>query len=171
MLRLSASATWKTCSTGSGNLSLKGNVMGLSRKPTGRIVWLFVLGLLVASPACERCGDPGLQNAGGIEVVRIEIAPRVREREPVGAGERFPPNIGKVYCFTEIATGELPVSIRHAWYFGDEPVASITLSVRESSWRTWSSKVIDPSQKGRWRVEVLAPGGETLARREFVIGP
>ncbi|MBI2537226.1 MAG: DUF2914 domain-containing protein [Gemmatimonadetes bacterium] len=44
------------------------------------------------------------------------------------------------------------------WYFGDQEVARVELSIGGSPWRTWSSKTIPAEATGSWRVDIVANG-------------
>jgi hypothetical protein len=99
----------------------------------------------------------------------IQICTAVEDRQPVGAGTVFPDNLEKIYCFTKIAGATDTVSVYHVWYMGDKEVSKVSLSVKSSSWRTWSSKVLAGLGLGKGRVEILAEDGTLLGKTEFEI--
>jgi len=106
-----------------------------------------------------------------LAVAEASICRDVVNRQPVGAGDSFEASVGKLFCFTKITGAQSPTQISHAWYFGDAQKATVTLSVKSSSWRTYSSKRIQPHEIGDWRVDVLGPGGEILQTLQFKITP
>jgi len=67
-----------------------------------------------------------------------------------------------LYCFTRVNGAKGDIEVTHVWYYGDVERARIDLSVRSSSWQTFSSKRIQAHETGKWRVEVLGPGGTLL---------
>jgi hypothetical protein len=118
---------------------------------------------------CFFLAIPAQALASDLEVESAAICVNVVDREPVSAGRTFNIAVGKLYCFTKIVGAETPVTITHVWYYGDTERASITLSVRSMSWRTKSSKIIQPHEVGPWHVDVLAPSGKILKAIHFNI--
>ena len=106
---------------------------------------------------------------GMLNIARMEICRDVLNREPQEAGESFGVAVGKLYCFTKIVGAQEPIEITHAWYFGENEKARVNLSVRSSSWRTYSSKNIQNDEVGEWRVDVLGPDGKVLKTQTFNI--
>jgi hypothetical protein len=111
------------------------------------------------------------QETAPLVVEEAAICRDVVDRQPVGAGDSFVASVDKLFCFTKITGAQGPTQISHAWYFGDTQRAKVTLSVKSSSWRTYSSKRIQPYEIGDWRVEVLGPGGKILTTLAFKIAP
>jgi hypothetical protein len=111
------------------------------------------------------------QETAPLVVEEAAICRDVADRQPVGAGDSFVASVGKLFCFTKITGTQSPTQIYHAWYFRDTQRAKVMLSVKSSSWRTYSSKRIQQHEIGDWRVEVLGPGGEILKTLEFKIAP
>ncbi|WP_217875461.1 DUF2914 domain-containing protein [Pseudoalteromonas shioyasakiensis] len=60
-------------------------------------------------------------------------------------------------------------TVRHQWYYQDQQLASIELTVSSPRFRTYSTKNIMPEQLGDWRVEVIDADGNLLAQKEFRI--
>ena len=90
------------------------------------------------------------------------ICEGVEDRAPVGPGNVFPVSVDRLYCYTRIVGATEQLTITHVWYFGDKERARVPLSVRAASWRTYSSKKIQPHEIGDWKVEILGPDGEIL---------
>ncbi len=101
--------------------------------------------------------------------VTASICKGIQEREPVGEGESFPPEVGKLYCHSLVEGAEDSTAVTHIWYYGQEEMAKVNLPVSSPHWRTWSSKVILPQWQGWWRVDVLSAEGDTLTSAYFVI--
>ena len=111
------------------------------------------------------------QQAEGLEVIRAAICRDVVGREPVETGTHFEPSVGKLYCFTQITGAQGPTEILHVWYFAETERARVPLSVNASSWRTYSSKIIQSHEIGDWRVDVLDPEGKVLETLLFETKP
>jgi hypothetical protein len=111
------------------------------------------------------------EEAATLGVEDAVICKDVVDRTPVEAGVRFQVSAGKLYCFTRITGAQEPATITHVWYFDDAKWASISLSIGSASWRTFSSKVIQPHQVGSWHVDVIGPDGELLKKIEFEVQP
>lgn len=107
--------------------------------------------------------------ADGLEVIRAAVCRDVVDREPVDPGTRFEPSVGKLSCFTQITGAQGPTEIFHVWYFAETERARVPLSVNGVSWRTYSSKIIQPHEIGDWRVDVLDAEGKVLETLLFEI--
>jgi hypothetical protein len=109
------------------------------------------------------------QEAPALEVAVAAICQDVVEREPVDAGISFPASVGTLYCFTKITGAQSPTQITHVWYYGPDELARVDLDINSSSWRTWSSKIIQAHGVGSWRVAVLDAAGTVLKELQFEI--
>ena len=85
----------------------------------------------------------------------------------------FEPDVGQVICFTRIVGATVPTQIIHAWYYEGETMAKVPLDVDSTDWRTYSSKNILPSWKGRYFSPIRLPGfrmrPEELYRRSLFL--
>ena len=124
-----------------------------------------------AKPSEEQAKEPAVKPAHELEITRASICRQVVEREPVDAGTSFEPPVEKLSCFTHVTGAQDPTEIYHIWYFGDIERAVVTLKVNSGSWRTYSSKIIQPHEIGDWRVDVLGPEGDMLKSVHFKITP
>jgi hypothetical protein len=111
------------------------------------------------------------QTAGKIEVAAAAICKNVVNREAVDIGTRFPNSAPRLYCFTKIVGADQPTEIVHVWSYGDVERARISLKVKSSNWRTYSSKAIQAHEIGAWRVDVLDTAGNLLKTINFEITP
>ena len=96
------------------------------------------------------------------------ICKGIVEMEPIGSSISFPVSAGKLYCFTRIVGAQTPTQVTHVWYFGLIERARVDLAIKSSTWRTYSSKIIQPHEIGSWRVEVLDPEGTVLKVIQFI---
>lgn len=104
-----------------------------------------------------------------LQVESAVICEQVVDREPVDVGSSFSATIGKLYFYNKIVGAEGNTHVTHVWYYGDTERARLTLSVRASNWRTYSSKRIQAQETGAWRAEVLDADGNTLATARFEV--
>ena len=109
------------------------------------------------------------QEAPSVEVAVAAVCRDVIDREPVDAGISFTASVGTLYCFTQIAGAPSHTQITHVWYHGADERARVDLDVNSDSWRTWSSKIIQPHEVGSWRVDVLDSAGTVLKELQFEI--
>lgn len=100
-------------------------------------------------------------------VARASICSSIAEREPVGAGSNFT-DVDRLYFFTEIRDAGENEVIQHVWYYKDDLLLKVDLTVNGPRWRTWSHKNIR-GMKGPWRVEVVNSTGEVLDTVSFSI--
>ena len=99
----------------------------------------------------------------------IVIARSVQDREPVGAGDDFPSNVGQLAGWTRV-TGAANTTIEHVWrYQGMENVIPLRIG-QGSPWRTWSRKTIPSDWTGQWTFEVRDAGGNVIATTTFTVG-
>ena len=122
------------------------------------LITLLVAGLTVQSAQAQE-----------LDVETIRFGMDVQERELVGEDSVFASTVGTVYAYTHITGAQDTTQVHHAWYYQDEEKARVSLNVRSSNWRTWSSKRILPSWTGTWRVMVEDADGNVLATGEFEV--
>ena len=125
------------------------------------MVWLICLSLLI--PAA------GAQEASTVQIVAAAICKDVVEREAVEVGTQFSNSVSRLYCFTKVVSTEIPTEIVHVWSYGDVERARVSLAVKAATWRTYSSKAIQPHEIGPWRVDVLDKSGNLLETINFEI--
>ena len=125
------------------------------------MVWLICLSLLI--PAA------GAQEASTVQIVAAAICKDVVEREAVDVGTQFSNSVSRLYCFTKVVSTEIPNEIVHVWSYGDVERARVSLAVKAATWRTYSSKAIQPHEIGPWRVDVLDKSGNLLETINFEI--
>ncbi len=130
----------------------------------------LLLGVSSLAAQAQSTAQDTTRQAVGLTVPEAVITSNVVDRQPTDTLTTVAADAGQIYCWTRItgAAGELEIS--HVWYRGEEEVARTPLRVAGDNWRTWSSKKIDPSWTGEWRVEVVGPDGTLLATMSFTVG-
>lgn len=128
-------------------------------------VVLFTLSLC-ASPVAA---DSHNASANTLKAVKAVVCKAVDKRVPLGIGNVFASDAGKIYCFTKIVGAERDTIVSHKWYLNGELKSSVDLPVKSSSWRTWSFKRIGSADVGDGMVEVVSEDGEILTTIIFFI--
>jgi len=122
----------------------------------------------VTLPILALAQEKMAQPAGdSLRVVRGVVTTAVVNREPSGDGSVFPPSTGALYYFTEVDGISTPTQITHIWYYQDQKMAEIPLSLEGPRWRTWSSKRILENWVGSWKVEAVDQSGNVLSFQAF----
>jgi hypothetical protein len=113
---------------------------------------------------------PPAKNSSGIEITRAVICLNVNEREPEEVGTQFPPEVKRLYCFTEVKSSGEPLELQHRWYWKDELMTTIPLKANSTRFRTYSAKSIPAYAVGDWRVAIVnSRNEETLQIISFEI--
>src|SRR3989449_11350318 len=102
------------------------------------MVLLAVLSLaatVVAQAPKEQAEPPNLY-----QVEKIALGPGVESRELGGEATEFDVSVGRIYCWTRIICQNVPTTIKHVWYAGEQQVAEVLLDINYPSTRTWRSK-------------------------------
>ena len=94
----------------------------------------------------------------------------VSKRTPYGTASSFSSTVGELFAFTRIVGAPTDTVVTHKWYYGEQLMAEIKLRVGADSWRTWSSKKVQPDWVGTWRVDVFDEGGTWLETIHFTVG-
>lgn len=121
---------------------------------------VFFLTPIIASSA---------QETSVITIDEAVIGKGVADRIATDAGTSFKADVGKLFCVVKVSGAQTPVEINHVWYFGETERAKVALPVKSAAWRTFSSKIIQPHEIGKWRVDILGPDGKVLKTVEFEI--
>jgi hypothetical protein len=124
----------------------------------------FILAIVLMLPALGLA-----QEAAVVTVDDIQICTAVQDRQPVGAAESFSRDIGQLYCFTKLTSGQDSAAVSHVWYHNDKEALKVNLNVNAKTWRTWSVKQIPAVMTGQWRVDVVAADGAVLKSKPFTV--
>jgi len=109
------------------------------------------------------------KTAGELSVEKGVICLDVIDRVPVGAGDIFPKDVPRLFCFTKIIGAKTPTSVTHLWYQNGLLKAKVSLPVNSASWRTWSSSEMSSEKTGNWLVEVVSEDGVALDSIVFIV--
>jgi hypothetical protein len=128
----------------------------------------FALILLVTFLAT---GSSYAQQSGSLNVATAVVCKNIVDRQPVDPGSSFPVSVGRLYCYSKITDIQTSTQIYHVWYFGERERARIALNINPPSWRTYSSKIIQTHEIGKWQVKILDADGNLLENVEFNLSP
>jgi len=116
-----------------------------------------------------KAAAPATNDDSDIRVAEVSICRKIESRTPVGTSEIFAPQVGELFCYTDVRDAGMGQRIFHRWYVGDELVSEIPMDVQGSRWRCWSVKSIAPQWNGPCHVEVVTESGEQIASATFSI--
>lgn len=108
-------------------------------------------------------------SAGVLKLEEIVICRNVTDRTPIGRGSVFSVNVKQLCCFTKVVGASADTEIVHKWFLNGVLKSSVTLPVRSTSWRTWSSKEITPKDAGDWVVDVMTSDGVSIESVIFFV--
>ena len=119
-----------------------------------------------AAPSESQQAAPAASQTA-IRIPEAVVCQDVVNRAPVGAGDIFPREVPRVYCFTHVVGAAPGTQLIHNWYYQGNLKASVKLSVGSSDYRTWSYKTMIPQWSGEWMVEILSADGTPLDNITF----
>ena len=99
-------------------------------------------------------------------VARAQFTSAVENREPVDKISNLLNDKNRVYFFSEIKDAPNQ-KITHRWEYNGKVMSEMNFDVGSERWRVFSSKTLDPSWTGEWKVSVLDQAGSTLGASTF----
>jgi hypothetical protein len=103
-------------------------------------------------------------------VARAQFTSDVRDREPTDNLNTLANDQTRIYFFTELKdlSGQ---TVTHRWEHNGKVMAEVPIEVGSARWRAFSSKTLDPSWTGEWKVSVVDQSGGTLSASTFTYSP
>ncbi len=99
-------------------------------------------------------------------VARAQVTSAVVDREPTDAIDRVSGEVDSLAYFTELV-GLEGQTVSHVWERQGVEMARISFEVGGARWRVHSTKRLDPSWVGAWRVVVVDAEGAELRSDHF----
>lgn len=99
-------------------------------------------------------------------VARAQFTSAIENREPVDKVSNLLNDKNRVYFFSEIKDAPNQ-KITHRWEYNGKVMSEMNFDVGGERWRVFSSKTLDPSWTGEWKVSVLDEAGSTLGASTF----
>lgn len=103
-------------------------------------------------------------------VERFILAKSVINNEPRGDIQSITPKAdgaAAIYCFSDVV-GMKDKVLYYYWLRDGKTVAKVRVGAWGKRWRSHSSKILNPTMKGDWRVELRKADSTLLASAEFV---
>ena len=117
-----------------------------------------------AEPAAA--AKPAVQPQTPGTVARAQFTNAVENREPVDKVSNLLNDKNRIYFFSEIKDAPNQ-KITHRWEYDGKVMSEMNFDVGSARWRVFSSKTLDPSWTGEWKVSVLDEAGSTLGASTF----
>lgn len=111
------------------------------------------------------------QQSDSLNVATAVISKNIVDRQPVEPGSSFSVSIGKLFCYSKVINIQSSTQIYHVWYYGETERARVALNVNPPNWRTYSSKIIQAHEIGKWHVKILDAANNMLQDIEFDLTP
>ena len=144
-------------------------------------ILLIIAGLAIAAPAlAEEAAtespaaatpsaaptEQAAEKLAGGTVARSTFTNGIAEREPVDAISKLGTSNKKIYYFSELRdmAGQ---TVTHRWEYDGKIMAEVPFTVNGNRWRVFSSKNLEESWQGEWKVSVIDQSGGTLAVNTF----
>lgn len=105
-------------------------------------------------------------------VARAQFTSAIDNREPTDQLTTLSNDKTRVYFFTELKD-MANQKVTHRWEYKGEVKSEVSFDVGANRWRVFSSKTLDPSWTGEWKVSVVDANGGTLGANTFtyVVAP
>ena len=105
-------------------------------------------------------------------VARAQFTSAIENREPTDQLTSLTNDQTRVYFFTELKD-MANQRATHRWEYKGEVKSEVGFDVGANRWRVFSSKTLDPSWTGEWKVTVVDANGNTLGANTFtyVVAP
>lgn len=99
-------------------------------------------------------------------VARAIFTSSVKDREPTDTISNLTNDATNISFFTELQ-GLQGQTVTHRWEHDNKVMAEVKFEVGSARWRVFSSKRLDPSWTGEWKVSVVDANGGTLSASTF----
>ena len=114
-------------------------------------------------------GNPASANANAAPtgtLARAAITTAVVNREPRDTLTSIANDKDRLYYFTELKdmAGQ---AVTHRWEHNGKVMSEVKFDVGASRWRVYSSKTLDPTWTGDWKVSVIDANGATIGENTF----
>lgn len=99
-------------------------------------------------------------------VARAVFTDAVKDHEPTDTITNLTNDVTNITFFTELQ-GMQGQTVTHRWEHDNKVMAEVKFEVGGPRWRVFSSKRLDPSWTGEWKVSVVDANGGTLSASTF----
>lgn len=125
-----------------------------------------------AAPADAPAAAPAAPAQPTGTLARAQFTSAIENREPTDQLTSLTNDQTRVLFFTELK-GMANQRITHRWEYKGEVKSEVGFDVGGDRWRVFSSKTLDPSWTGEWKVSVVDANGNTFGANTFtyVVAP
>ena len=99
-------------------------------------------------------------------VARAQFTSAVQDHEPVDKLTTLTNDKTHIVFFTELKD-MANQKVTHRWEYNGKVMSEVSFGVGSDRWRVFSSKTLDPSWTGEWKVSVVDSNGGTLGASTF----
>jgi hypothetical protein len=117
-----------------------------------------------AAPAAAAAAPAPAQTSGS--VARAQFTSAVENHEPVDQLTSLANDKTHIVFFTELKN-LASQKVTHRWEYNGKVMSEVSFDVGGDRWRVFSSKTLDPSWTGEWKVSVVDGNGATLSANTF----
>lgn len=129
-----------------------------------------LLGLSLPARAADEAAPPDASAKAAVlipgVVTRSQFTRDILNLEPVDAVSTLTNDATRIVYFTEIhdMAGR---TVSHRWEYNGKIVMEVRIRVGTERWRAHSTKTLDPTWTGEWKVSVVDAAGGTLSVNTF----
>ena len=121
------------------------------------------------APTAPAAAQPAPAQTAG-SVARAQFTSAVQDHEPVDKLSTLTNDQTHVVFFTELKD-LANQKVTHRWEYNGKVMSEVSFDVGGDRWRVFSSKTLDPSWTGEWKVSVIDGNGSTLSANTFTYEP
>ncbi len=121
--------------------------------------------LAAESEAAEAAHEASSEPLSG-RVTRAGFTTQVIDREPQDSVTSLPNDVSRILFYTEFR-GLEGHTLTHVWERDGTEMARVAIAVGGSRWRVYSTKNLEPSWLGEWKVSVVDEEGRVLHSESF----
>jgi hypothetical protein len=107
--------------------------------------------------------------SGGVYVTRGSICRGIEDDQPSEPADRYPRDVGHLYCWNLIEGAYTNRHIYHIWYWEGQKVAVFPFTIDMYRQKIWSRLQIPPDREGEWVVNTVDTAGLVLYSLRFQI--
>ncbi len=130
----------------------------------------FLTALALVMATVSFVSTASADEAATFSIARLVVCKNVADMEPIlGRDEKFPLDIGKVYCFLEAREISADTEINFVWIH--EGITQVTVPIKIKKgwrWRTYSNKKLG-TMTGNWTVEIHDTNGTLVDSVNFAV--
>lgn len=118
------------------------------------------------APAAAPSAAPAAPAAPAGTVARAQFTNAIENREPTDKVSNLLNDKDRIYFFSEVKD-MANHKVTHRWEHDGKVMSEVSFDVGGDRWRVFSSKTLDPSWTGEWKVSVVDENGSTLGANTF----